>query len=421
LKRFVPRDVSACTASHEYAQFCEGRLEDPYPLLGWLRAHDPVHFSPALDAWVITRYEDVLAGLLDRRLASDRIDGIVKALSPELGVSCAPVANHVGNWLGFTDPPKHTRMRALLRTTFTPALARRLNSRIAEIVDELLDEIADDPAPELIAALAFPLPTRIICELLGIPIEDARAFHEWSDDIAAFVGNIGPALIDIAPRAVRSYGSLDSYITKMVDTRRRCPADDVIGGLAAAECRGKLSRDEMKGLAVFTLLAGHETTVSLLGSGLRMLLEDADLRAALIADPGMVEAAVEEFLRLEPPIQFISRVTTQDVQLRGRTIPSGSLVVLHVGAANRDPEAFPQPDTVRLDRAGARHLSFGWGLHFCLGAPLARAEAAVALPRVCTRLPGLRPADRPSSWQTSMSARGLVELPTVRSSAPTPG
>lgn len=411
---FAPADIDACIASQEYASLCAGRLGDPYPLLAWLREHDPVHFSPVLDAWVLTRHDDVLAGLLDRRLANDRVAGNMAALPPELQASCAPLGEHVGNWLGFTDPPKHTRMRGLLRTRFTPALARALTARIRAIVDELIDAIEVETEADLIASLAFPLPARIICELLGIPIQDAEAFHGWSDDMAAFTGNVGPTLVEIAPRAMRSYVELDSFMTEMVNGRRRCPADDVIGDLAAAEQRGELSRTELVGLSVFTLVAGHETTASLLGTGLRTLIAEPDLRASLDADQALVPAAVEELLRLEAPIQFSPRLAAVDLEVRGRAIPRGGLVLLHLGAANRDPLAFPDPDRPRLDRTGARQLSFAWGPHFCLGAPLARAEAAVALPLTLARLPDLALAPGEPSWRESMAMRGLTELRVTR-------
>lgn len=414
---FNPPDTQACIASPEYERFCAGRLDDPYPLLAWLREHDPVHFSPQLDAWIVTRYDDVLAGLLDRQLANDRVAGNMSALPPALALSCAPLGEHVSNWLGFTDPPKHTRMRGLLREVFTPALARRFSDRITTIVDELLTAIDGDSEVDLIAALAFPLPARVICELLGVPIEQSAAFHGWSEDMAAFTGNIGPTLAEIAPRAMRSYVALDAFMTEMVAERRRCPAGDLIGSLAAAEDAGELSRAELVGLSVFTLVAGHETTASLLGTGLRALLADEDLHRAIAADPELVPIAVEEMLRLEAPIQFSPRLTSDDVVIGDRSIPEGAIVMLHMAAANRDPAAFPEPDTLRLDRDNARHLSFAWGPHFCLGAPLARMEAAIALPRVLDRFPDLELIPGGAPWRESMAMRGLSELRARRAGA----
>jgi hypothetical protein len=413
-RSLAPSNVADCVASEEYELFCAGRLSDPYPLLAWLREHDPVHFSPTLDAWVITRHDDVLAGLLDRRLANDRVAGNMAALPPELRASCAPLGEHVGNWLGFTDPPKHTRMRALLRTTFTPALARALTERIVEIADELIDEIQDVAEPDLIGSFAYQIPARIICELLGVPLTQHDAFRDWSADMAAFTGNVGPTLVAIAPRAMSGYLQLESFVGHLVDDRGQCPVDGVIKDLARAEAAGELSRAELIGLSVFTLVAGHETTASLLGSGLHTLLREPALRAQLSTEPALVPAAVEEMLRLEAPIQFSPRLATQGLRVRDRAIPRGALVMLHIGAANRDPAVFPEPDAVRFDRQGTRHLSFAWGPHFCLGAPLARAEAAIALPRLLARLPDLELSRREPVWRESMAMRGLVELRTKR-------
>jgi cytochrome P450 len=407
---FNPSDVEACVGSREYEQFCAGQLADPYPLLAWLRENDPVHYSQPLEAWIVTRHDDVLEGLLDRRLANDRVAGNMNALPPALRSSCAPLGEHVSNWLGFTDPPKHTRMRGLLRNTFSPAGARKLTDRITTIVDELLDAAGDKAELDLIETLAFPLPAQVICELLGIPIEDAAAFHDWSDDMAAFTGNIGPTLAEIAPRAMASYLELNDFMTNMVLERQRCPAHDVIGTLAEAEQTGDLSRPELVGLSVFTLVAGHETTASLLGTGLRTLLEDEAVRAAISSDPDLIPTVVEELLRLEAPIQFSPRLVAEDLVLRDQAVPKGAMVMLHLAAANRDPEAFPEPDRIRLDRGGTRHLSFAWGPHFCLGAPLARAEAAIALPRVLSRFPDLELIPGEPVWRESMAMRGLTEL-----------
>jgi cytochrome P450 len=420
--KFDPPSIEACVASEQYERFCAGLLDDPYPLLAWLRDHDPVHYSPRLDAWIVTRYDDVLAGLLDSRLANDRVSGVMGALPPELRETYAPLGEHVSNWLGFTDPPKHTRMRGLLRPVFSPAMARRLTSKIETIVDDLLAAVAEAEEIDLIAALAYPLPAQVICDLLGVPAEHAAAFHDWSDDMAGFTGNIGPTLVDLAPHAMESYKQLDSFMTTMVDDRRRCPADDLIGQLSAAEDAGELSRPELVGLSVFALVAGHETTASLIGTGLLALLRDATLRIAIGQSRELMPVAVEEMLRLEAPIQFSPRLTAEEVVIRGRRIPTDTIVMLHLGAANRDPEVFPDPDQLRLDRPKTRHLSFAWGPHFCLGAPLARLEAAVALPRVLDRFPDLELMPGPQPWRESMALRGLTEMRAkrVRVGEPTP-
>jgi pimeloyl-[acyl-carrier protein] synthase len=396
-----------------YAEFCEGRLADPYPLLAWLRSNDPVHWSPTLNSWILTRYDDVVEGLLDRRFANDRIAASMDVLPPDVRETCAPLGVHVSNWLGYTDPPKHTRLRALLRTTFTPARAQAMEPRIRELTDALLDAVDESAEPDLAGGLAFPLPARVICEILGIPVPRAEAFHRWSDDMGGFTGNIGPTLIEIAPRAMASYVELEEFIAEMVAERQRCPRDDLIAHLAVAESAGGLSRTELTGLSVFALMAGHETTSGLISSALAIVLCDASLRAELRADASRYPAAIEEILRLEAPIQFSPRLVAEDVEKRGRILCKGDVVMLHLGAANRDPERFPEPDRLDIDRPNNRHLSFAWGPHFCLGAPLARTEATIALSRLLERFPEVRLIDPEPAWRENMTMRAHPRLRVV--------
>ncbi|MBA2295849.1 MAG: cytochrome P450 [Actinobacteria bacterium] len=395
----------------DYELFCAGRLADPYPLLADLREREPVHWSERLQAWIVTRYDDVLAALLDRRFANDRVSVNMKALPPDMREQYAQLGDHVSNWLGFTDPPKHTRLRGLLRTTFTPALAEAYRPAILAIVDELIDAMLGEREPDLVGGYAFPMPARVIFDILGIRDEDAGDFHRWSDDMAAFTGNIGPTLVEVAPRAYESYRALEEFIGTQVDERKRHPHEDLLTHLTQAEESGELeSRVELTGLAVFTLVAGHETTASLLGNALKLVLEDDDLRAKLQAEPDVLPAAVEEFLRLEAPIQLSPRLAGEDILLRGATIRSGDAVILHIGAANHDPARFPEPGALDLDRSFTRHLSFAWGPHFCLGAPLSRVETAVALERVLERMPDMRLTGEPLQWRENMTMRALTAL-----------
>jgi cytochrome P450 len=403
-------DLDDLVAAPAYAEFCEGRLADPYPLLAWLRSNDPVHWSPTLSSWILTRYDDVVEGLLDRRFANDRIAASMDVLPPDLRETCAPLGVHVSNWLGYTDPPKHTRLRTLLRSTFTPARAQAMEARIRELTDALLDEVCEADESDLAAGLAFPLPARVICEILGVPVPRAEAFHRWSDDMGGFTGNIGPTLVEIAPRAMASYVELEEFIAEMVAERQRHPRDDLIAHLAFAESEGGLSRTELTGLSVFSLMAGHETTSGLISSAFAIVLSDESLRTALSADASCYPRAIEEILRLEAPIQFSPRLVAEDVEKRGRTLRKGDVVMLHLGAANRDPERFSDPDRLDLDRPNNRHLSFAWGPHFCLGAPLARAEATIALGRVLERFPDVRLIDPEPAWRENMTMRSHPRL-----------
>lgn len=402
--------LDAVLASDAYARFCDGTLADPYPLLRWLREHDPVHWSDTLGVWLVTRYADVHAGLLDRRLSNDRIAANFQHLPEGLRRSAAPLAEHISSWLGFTDPPKHTRLRGLLRDTFRPNLPQQLDGRIREIAGGLLDTLAVQDEPDLVAGYALPLPAVVICDILGLPPEDTGRFGDWSDDMVGVTGHVGPSLVDIVPGALRSYAALDEFIGAQVQARHACPAGDLIGTLAAAEDAGRLDRTELTGLAVFTLVAGHETTASLLGTALHMVLGDADLRARLRREPEAWAPLIEELLRLEAPIQLSPRVAAEGLEIGGRAIAAGDAVVLHLGAANRDPRQFPSPEAVDLGAATTRHLAFAWGPHFCLGAPLARAEAAIALPLLLERMPELELLDSAPSWRANMSIRGLTTL-----------
>jgi cytochrome P450 len=403
-------DLDAVVASEEYARFCEGTLADPYPLLRWLREHDPVHRSERLGVWLLTRYEDVHAGLLDRRLANDRIGANLAHLPPELLRTAAPLAEHISNWLGFTDPPKHTRLRALLRETFKPNLPQQLDGRIREIAEELIEGLDGSADADLIGGYALPLPALVICDILGLQAQDTERFGAWSEDMVAVTGHVGPTLVDIVPGALRSYEALDGFIGAEVDARRGCPAHDLLGRLAEAEQAQSLDRAELIGLAVFTLVAGHETTANLLGTALRAALTDPDLALRLRAEPELWGPLTEEILRLEAPIQFSPRVASEALEIGGTAIGAGDAVVLHLGAANRDPRQFPAGDGLDLGAATTRHLAFAWGPHFCLGAPLARAEAAISLPLLFERLPQLELLEREPRWRPNMSLRGLTSL-----------
>jgi len=404
-----PANVEELVGSEDYRLFCEGRLADPYGLLGWLRQHDPVHFSPILNAWMLTRYHDVFEAFLDRRFLYDRISASMSALPQDMQVSCAPLGDHVANWLGYTDPPKHTRLRALLRTTFTPKLAKALTHRITEISDDLIDAMTEQDECDVVTDFAFPLPARVICEILGIPRREEGNFAGWSDAMVAFTGHIGPTLVEIAPRAMASYEALEQFFGDLVATRRQCPAADLVTKLAADESHGELSRQELIGLSVFTLVAGHESSASLIANGTRTILDNDDLRKVLTNRPDLYPAAIEEFLRLEAPIQFSPRLAGEDIVLRGKTIRKGETIILHIAAANRDPEHFRNPELLDLERQD-RHLSFGWGVHFCLGAPLAQTEAAVALSRLFERMPEMQSVDEEIGWRENMTIRGPKHL-----------
>ncbi len=398
-------------AQEDYQRYCAGRLADPYPLFHRLRREDPVHWCEPLNGWLLTRHDDVQAGFRDPRLSSDRISLSMNAMSEPLRTQMCPLGNHVSNWLGFTDPPKHTRMRGLIMKVFTPRLAEQMGPRVGEIVSGLLDRALPRGEMDFMAEVAFPLPASVICEILGIPMDYQDRFRRWAEDMLLFAGAVGPSIAQVAAPAHRSYVELTGYFRELTRERRRTPRADLLSALAAVEDEeGGLSEAELMGLSVFLFIAGHETTVSLLGNGLLALLQHPEELARLRREPALLPAAVEEFLRFESPIQIATRRPVEDFVLRGKTIRQGQTVVLMLGAANRDPERFAEPDRLDVGRTENKHTAFGWGSHFCLGAPLARVEAQIALKLLLERAPAIRLSGDAPQWREDNNLRALREL-----------
>jgi cytochrome P450 len=403
--------VGAVTESAGYEAFCRGRLADPYPLLDRLREEDPVHWSEPLAGWVMTRHDDVLAGIFDRRLASDRVAINMSAIPATERASYRSLEQHVSNWLGFTDPPKHVRMRKLAAKVFSPALAEQLRPRIEALVDSLLDEIGASAGTDLVSDLAFPVPSTMICEILGISPSQAADFQDYTGKMVSFVGNVGPTLAELADGALEGHRALDRFFGRCLEERRAQAQDDVLTALATVEDdAGTLSEDEILGLCTFLYVAGHETTVALLANGAWLLTLHDDQADLIRSNPDVLPGAIEEILRLESPIQLNTRLASEDLELRGRQIKAGDTVILHIGAANRDPERFPDPARFDVRRTDNRHLAFGWAAHFCLGAPLARLEAQAAIGRLLERF-DLAATEDHVRWRESMTLRCPEALP----------
>jgi pimeloyl-[acyl-carrier protein] synthase len=380
-------------------------IADPYPTYHRLRAEDPVHRSP-LGFWVLTRYDDVVAALRDPRLGKAGIEAMVAA---RYG-SAAPVT---GLSMLVRDPPDHTRLRGLVNTAFTPRVVDRLRPHIQQIVDDLLARVEGAHGMDLIADFAYPLPVIVICEMLGVPVEDREDFKAWGLAIARSLDAILlPPDSDVAQRGASARRALGQYFRGLIAERRGAPRDDLLSSLIAAEAAGdKLSEDELLATCILLLIAGHETTVNLIGNGtLALLRHPAELRR-LRDDPSLIQSAVEELLRYDGPVQRSTRILHEDVSFQGTTIPKGDMVLTFIGAADRDPAQFPEPDRLDLARRDNRHIAFGWGIHFCLGAPLARLEGQIAIGTLVRRLPRLALAtDRPE-FRESVTLRGLQSLP----------
>ena len=399
----------------EYDLFCEGLLSDPYPLFHTLRREAPVHWSDRLNGWVLTRYDDVFSANRDLRFASDRASVNMSGLAEPERTRLAPLGEHVSNWLGFTDPPKHTRMRDLVSGTFTFRHAEGLRNRIQQIVDSLLSEVEARGEMDLVDDFAHPLPATVICEILGVPMENRAQFRSWIEDITEFIGGLGASYLKrTADKAEESRKELTHLFRELTLQRRREPREDLITALAAVEGEeGGLSEQELLGLCVFLFAAGHETTVSLIANAMVSLFQNPGELERLRSDPSLMKTAVEEFLRYEPPIQIDTRLMVEDVELRGRTIRKGDAVMLVRAAANRDPEQFPDPDRLDIGRQNNTHLTFGQGIHTCLGAPLARIEGQVALTTLLERFPDIRLQSEEVDWWENMTLRSPRTLPLV--------
>lgn len=385
-------------------------IADPYPALRRLQTEDPVHRSEILGGWVLTRYADVRAGLADPRLSADRISPFVSHPSARARPEVKELGRFVGMWAVFTDPPRHTRLRGLLNTAFTSREVERLRPRIEELVNTLLDRVSGAGRMDVIRDFAYPLPVAVIAEMIGVPREDSERFKAWSDELAAFIGSA--AATDKYARAARGMTEMRDYFRRMVAARRTQPREDIMSRLITAEERGDaLSEDELVATCVMLLFAGHETTTNLIGNGVLALLHNPGELRALRDEPSLAVSAVEELLRYDGPNQAMVRIATEDFDLDGRRIRHGDRLFLMLNAANRDPGQFSDPDRVDLRREPNRHLAFGHGIHFCLGAPLARLEGQIAFPALLRRLPGLALATDSLEWIDSLIFRGVKSLP----------
>jgi cytochrome P450 PksS len=387
---------------------------NPHTFYARLRADAPVYnmrLSDGRNAWLVTRYDDVAAVLKDGRIVKDKRT----ALSPEQAARQPWVPSMLRsierNMLD-VDPPDHTRLRALVQGAFTPRLIENLRGRICELTDELLDAAQTKGRMDLIRSYALPLPMTIIADMLGVPPRERRRFHRWSSTIVTTVPTNWGMF-----RALPALLSFLRYIRKMVKARRIAPTDDLVSALVQArEAGDKLSEDELLAMVALLLIAGHETTVNLIGNGMLALLNHQDQLDRLRNDPALIKPAIEELLRFDGPLETATeRFANEDVEIGGATIPRGEMVLAVLASANRDERQFPQPDQLDLSREPNRHLAFGLGAHYCLGAPLARLEGQIAIRTLLERLPDLSLAVPPAAlrWRRGLVLHGLEALPVA--------
>ena len=387
---------------------------DPYPTYRQLREQDPVHWSDAWNCWILTRYGDVVASMHDPRLSNSRMPVYVQALPGDVLEEVCPLVNHISLWMGFSDPPQHTRLRRLISPDFTRRVTENLRPRIQELVEALIDRVEPAGAMDIVHDFAYPLPVTVICELLGIPAADQARFKNWSEDVVAFLGT-GRARADSTRRAHQSLLEMNEYFRPLIAGRRQSPREDLLTDLICGDEGDPLSPDELLGMCISLLIAGHQTTTHLIGNSVLALLRNPDQLEKLRKHPSLIVRALEELLRYDGPVQRNWRLASQDLEISGRHIRKGQLILQMLGAANRDPGEFfnPHPDQLEITRQPNRHVAFGYGVHYCLGAPLARLEGQIALNILIQRLPDLNLRDDDLEWHRNMAFRSLRSLPVV--------
>jgi hypothetical protein len=388
-------------------------LRDPFPVYRRMRAGDPVHWSPRLKAWVLTRYDDVKAVCLDREMSSDRLRPFFASLPGAEAARIGEIIRYLTHWMVFRDPPEHTRLRRLASKVFNLQSMNAMRPTAEALVDWLFGRIGGRTQVDFVADFAGPLPALVIMAMLGVPREELAKVKRLSDDMALFIGSsrMSPEKYGIAERATKE---LAGFFVEMIQARRGNPAKDLLSELVGLEDGGdRLTQDELVATCILLLFAGHETTTNHIANGLLSLLRFPGELRALREQPDLAPRAIEELLRYDGPSGAQVRVVKVEQELRGKRFRPGERVFMMLNAANRDPEAYEQPDRLHLARGGPAHLTFGFGMHICLGFPLARMEGQVALPAVLRhwRDIALAVPEERIEWLNSMVFRGMKSLP----------
>jgi cytochrome P450 len=427
------------TFSLIHLQQAEVRV-DPYPFYEQLREHDPVHWDEELGFWVFTRYSDIDSLYTDERFS--RAQGLMRGfdrLSESERQLVQPVYHSFSKTVFYADPPYHTHLRGLMNHAFTPRRVERLRPKIQRIVNGLLDAAQRKHGTvDVIRDLAYPLPVMVIAELLGLPASDRERFKEWSDDLFAILGTVRQKPLALLERAVQSLHEMTDYVRDLSQKRRESPRDDLLtallsvteeddlicphphisssphtagDGIRMRDTSSTLSGEELVSNINILLSTGHETTTHLIGNGILALLQHPDQMQKLQAQPSLLSHAIEEMLRYDNPVQITYRAALEAAEIQGRQIRQGDLVNSIVGSANRDPRRFSNPDRFDITRDEGRHLGFGLGIHFCIGAPLVRLEAEIVFETILRRFPNICLATDTLEWQEHPIFRGLKSLP----------
>ena len=405
---------------------------NPYPFYAQLRSQAPVYWDEEMGFWVLTRYADIASVYTDDRFS--RAQGLMSNFR-RLGEAeqhiAEPVYRSFSKTMFYADPPYHTHLRGLMNNAFTPRRVEKMRPYIQRIVDQLLDHVQANGQMDIIHDLAYPLPVMVIAELLGLPTADRARFKGWSDDLFAILGTVrhSPQLME---RAAQSLAEMTEYVTELSRKRREQPRDDLLSVLLSVvdeelECPhphhaqgrlpheghapGQLTQEELVANINILLSTGHETTTHLIGNGLLALLQHPDQMEKLRNQPAFVASAIEEVMRYDNPVQITYRSALEDVEIGGRQMHNGDLVNSILGSANRDTERYTEPDRFDITRNEGRHLNFGLGIHFCIGASLVRLEAEIAFNTILRRFPNLQLATDRLDWQEHPIFRGLKALP----------
>ena len=386
-------------------------IADPFPFYRRLRDEDPVHWSPRLSAWVVTRYEDVKRICLDATMSSDRLRPFFARLPQAEAQRLADLARYLTLWMVFRDPPEHTRLRRLASKVFNVRSIQALRPQVESLTQWLLDSIGERRQFDFISDFAGPLPAMVIMDMLGAPREELTRLKRLSDEMALFIGSARDASEKYA-RAAAATREMAAIFRELVTARRAAPQNDLLTELVRLDDAGdRLSEDELVAMCILLLFAGHETTTHHLANGLRALMAFPEELERLRDNAALAPAAVEELLRYDGPIGAQVRIVLEPHELHGKALRAGDRVFILMNAANRDPRAYDEPDRLDLARNGVPHLTFGFGAHLCLGFPLARLEGQVALPAMLARWRRIEIAAPALDWMDSMVLRGMKALP----------
>jgi pimeloyl-[acyl-carrier protein] synthase len=389
-------------------------LANPYAYYSRLRSTAPIFYWKDKNIWFLTRYDDCVAMLKEPRLGQQ-----IKAPPPSDGHTLAdlpqdpnPYGRMKRHWILFKDPPEHTRLRGLVHKAFTPRVVESLQTKIQAIAESLLDATQSTGQMDMIGDFAFPLSITVIAEMLGVPASDSATFRRWSHDFA-MRADLAESK-EVFDRTSAATLEFAAYLNELVSQRRHQPTNDLLGMLVAVEEQGdRLTEEELIATAMILLVAGHETTANLIGNGVHALLRNPEQYQRLKEDPSLIRSAIEEFLRYESPVQMSGRFVLEDFEFRGQDFRRGQQVAALLGAANRDPERFADPDCLDIGREDNKHIAFGNGIHFCVGAPLARLEAQIAFDTLIRRRPNLKLADDNPAYRPTYTLRGFQSLPVT--------